>query len=175
MKERQLWARRGESLFSRLGQSNDRWQGDSRNPPGRPLYRSERCSVYRQRRLQYHTHGQTRPFPHALHLGRAWPILEPTTVQPVEPPFYKGRLIPPDWNSQFEQTEMRFRTRCVAASNTKKLEHIYGEIKRLETEFRCGRYYPDLLDEQIVIIREELRLILADPAETRSMSEPADL
>ena len=77
--------------------------------------------------------------------------------------------------SQFEQTEMRLLTRCVAASNAKNLEHVYNEIKRLEAEFRCGRYYPDLLDEQIVIIREELRLILADPAETTPMSEPAFL
>src|SRR5262249_58850665 len=44
----------------------------------------------------------------------------------------------------------------------KRLVHVYNEIKRLETEFRCGKYYPDLLDEQIVIIREELRLILAE-------------
>ena len=77
--------------------------------------------------------------------------------------------------NQFEQTEMTLLTRSVAVTTLKKLEHVYSEIKRLETEFRCGRYYPDLLDEQIVIIREELRLILADPAETTSMSEPAVL
>ena len=70
---------------------------------------------------------------------------------------YKLQLL----KNQFEQTEIMLLTRCVVASNAKKLEHIYSEIKRLETEFRCGKYYPDLLDEQIVIVREELRLILA--------------
>jgi hypothetical protein len=44
----------------------------------------------------------------------------------------------------------------------KRLEHVYNEIKCLEAAFRCGKYHPDLLDEQIVIIREELRLILAE-------------
>jgi hypothetical protein len=58
---------------------------------------------------------------------------------------------------------------------TKKLEHVYNEIKCLEAEFRCGKYYPDLLDEQIVIIREDLRLILADPVKTPFMSEPGSL
>jgi len=84
---------------------------------------------------------------------------------------YKLQLL----KSQFEQTEMRLSTQCAAASNAKKLERIYSEIKCLEAEFWCARYYPDLLDEQIVIIREELRLILVDPAETTSMSEPAFL
>ena len=84
---------------------------------------------------------------------------------------YKLQLL----KSQFEQTEMRLLTQCLAASNAKRLEHVYNEIKRLETEFRCGEYYPDLLDEQIVIIREELRLILADPVKTTSMSEPGFL
>jgi len=37
--------------------------------------------------------------------------------------------------SQIEQTKMRLLTRCVAASNAEKLEHIYSEIKRLEKEF----------------------------------------
>ena len=71
---------------------------------------------------------------------------------------YKLQLL----KNRFEQTEMKLLTRSVAASAAKKLEHIYNEIKCLEAEFRCGRYYPDLLDEQIVIIREELRLILAE-------------
>jgi hypothetical protein len=69
-------------------------------------------------------------------------------------------------NSQFEHTEMRLLTRSVAASKAKKMEDIYNAIKCLEAQLRSGRYYPDLLDEQIVIIREELRLILADPAST---------
>jgi hypothetical protein len=49
------------------------------------------------------------------------------------------------------------------------------EIKRLEAEFRSARYYPDLLDERIVMIRKELQLILVDPTETTSRSEPAFL
>jgi hypothetical protein len=36
----------------------------------------------------------------------------------------------------------------------------------LETEFQRGGYYPDLLDEQIVIVLEDLQLILADPGQT---------
>src|SRR5262245_41999963 len=67
---------------------------------------------------------------------------------------------------EFEQTERKLSTWIVAGTTLKKLEHVCNEIKRLEAEFRCGRYYPDLLDEQIVINREELRLIPADPVET---------
>jgi hypothetical protein len=77
--------------------------------------------------------------------------------------------------AQFEQTERKLSTRSVAGTTLKKLEHVYSEIKRLEAEFRWGRYYPDLLDEQIVIIREELRLIPADPVETGSTSQPGSL
>ena len=80
---------------------------------------------------------------------------------------YKPQLL----KNEFEQTEMR----SVAGSGTKRLEHVYSKIICLEAEFRCGRYYPDLLDEQIVIIREELRLILATPIKTTSMSEPGFL
>ncbi len=83
---------------------------------------------------------------------------------------YKLQLL----KNQFEQTEMRLLSQR-AAGTTLKLERVYSEIKRLEAEFRCGRYYPDLLDEQIVIIREELRLIPADPVETGSTSQPASL
>jgi hypothetical protein len=84
---------------------------------------------------------------------------------------YKLQLL----KNQFEQTEMRFLTRSVAGSGAKRLEHVYNEIKCLEAEFRCSKYYPDLLDEQIVVVREELRLILADPVKTISMSEPGFL
>jgi hypothetical protein len=84
---------------------------------------------------------------------------------------YKLQLL----KAQFEQTERKLSTRSVAGTTFKKLEHVYSEIKRLEAEFRCGRYYPDLLDEQIAIIREELRLIPADPVETGSTSQPASL
>ena len=87
---------------------------------------------------------------------------------------YKLQLL----KSQFEQTVMGLLTRGVAGSVAKRLEHVYNEIKCLEAEFRCGRYYPDLLDEQLVIIREELRLILGilgDPAKRTSRSEPGFL
>jgi len=77
--------------------------------------------------------------------------------------------------NQFEQAESKLSTRRVVAATPKKLEHVYNEMKCLEAEFRRGSYYPDLLDEQIVIIREELRLILADPVETTSISQPAFL
>jgi hypothetical protein len=69
---------------------------------------------------------------------------------------YKLQLL----QAEFKQTEMTLSARIVALTLLKKLEHVSGEIKRLEAEFQCGRYYPDLLDEQIVINREELRLIL---------------
>jgi hypothetical protein len=81
---------------------------------------------------------------------------------------YKLQLL----KNQFEQAEMRLLSQSVAGTTLKKLERVYSEIKRLEAEFRCGRYYPDLLDEQIVIIREELRQIPADPVETGSTSQP---
>jgi hypothetical protein len=74
---------------------------------------------------------------------------------------YKLQLL----KNKFEQTEMKLSTGRVAGSAPKKLEHVYNEMKCLEAEFRRGSYYPDLLDEQIVNIREELRLILADPME----------
>ena len=69
-------------------------------------------------------------------------------------------------NSRFEQAEAELLMRGGAHSKLKelKLEDVYTRIRRLETEFRGGEYYPDLLDEQIVIVREDLRLILADPA-----------
>jgi hypothetical protein len=108
-------------------------------------------------------------------LSLAWPVALSQEIDEGE--FsrkvlgYKLQLL----KSQFQQTEMRLLTQCLAASNVKKLERIYSEIKRLEAEFWCARYYPDLLDEQIVIIREELRLMLVDPAETTSMSEPTFL
>jgi hypothetical protein len=80
---------------------------------------------------------------------------------------YKLQLL----RDQFEQTETKLSTRSVAGSTLKKLEHVFSEMKRLEAEFRCWKYYPDLLDEQIVIIREKLQLILADPVETTSVSQ----
>jgi len=84
---------------------------------------------------------------------------------------YKLELL----KAEFEQTERKLSTWIVAGTTLKKLEHVCNEIKRLEAEFRCGKYYPDLLDEQIVINREELRLIPADRVETGSTSQPASL
>jgi hypothetical protein len=81
---------------------------------------------------------------------------------------YKLQLL----KNQFEQAEMKLLTPSVVAARATKLEQVNNEIKCLEAEFRCGRYYPDLLDEQIAIIREELRLILAAPGKNASMSEP---
>ena len=67
-------------------------------------------------------------------------------------------------NCQFELTESELTTRSVAESKLKELDQVFTDIKGLEAEFRRGRYYPDLLDEQIVIAREKLRLIAADRA-----------
>jgi hypothetical protein len=72
--------------------------------------------------------------------------------------------------SQFEQTQRNLLIQSVAGSRAEQLERLHHKIEYLEAEFRCGRYFPDLLDEQIVIIREQL--ILADPPGTTSMSEP---
>jgi hypothetical protein len=68
---------------------------------------------------------------------------------------YKLRIL----QAEFKQTEMMLSARIVALTLLKKLEHVSAEIERLEAEFQGGRCYPDLLDEQIVINREELRLI----------------
>jgi hypothetical protein len=78
---------------------------------------------------------------------------------------YKLQLL----KAQFGHTGMSLLTRGVAGTTFNKLEHVYSEIKGLEAEFRWGRYYPDLLDERIVLIREELRL--AESA-TTCMSKP---
>jgi hypothetical protein len=84
---------------------------------------------------------------------------------------YKLQLL----KAEFEQTERKLSTWIVTGTTLKKLEHVCNETKRLEAEFRCGRYYPDLLDEQIVINREELRLILVDQVDTGSTSQPVSL
>jgi hypothetical protein len=84
---------------------------------------------------------------------------------------YKLQLV----KKQFEQTEMKLLTRSATGPITKNLEHVHKEIKCLEAKFRCGKYYPDLLDEQIVNIREELRLILADPARAPFIAERGSL
>ena len=70
--------------------------------------------------------------------------------------------------SRYEQAESDLLTRTGAHSKQKelKLEDVYRRIMSLETEFQRGGYYPDLLDEQIVIVLEDLQLILADPGQT---------
>jgi hypothetical protein len=69
--------------------------------------------------------------------------------------------------SQFEQVETVLLTRGGAESELKKLEleDLYTRITRLETEFQRGEYFPDLLDEQIMTVSEDLRLIVADPSQ----------
>lgn len=67
----------------------------------------------------------------------------------------------------FELVEAELLMRRGAESKINELQRVYAKIKRLEAEFQRGRYYPDLLDERIVIIREELRLILADGDQMR--------
>jgi hypothetical protein len=61
---------------------------------------------------------------------------------------YKLQLL----KTEFERTERKLSTWIVAGTTLKKLEHIASEIKRLEAEFRCGRYYPDLLDNRSSLI-----------------------
>jgi hypothetical protein len=61
---------------------------------------------------------------------------------------HKLRLL----KDQFEQAETQLPMRSGAAAKVKELQRVYAEIKCLEAEFRRGRYYPDLLDEQIVTI-----------------------
>ena len=70
--------------------------------------------------------------------------------------------------SQFEQAEAELLIRGIAESKLKKLEleDLYARIRRLETEFQRGGYFPDLLDEQIMTVREDLQLIVADPSQT---------
>jgi hypothetical protein len=77
---------------------------------------------------------------------------------------HKLRLL----KSRFEQAEAELLMQTGAQSKVKKLEleDVFTRIKSLETEFQRGGYYPDLLDEQIFIIREKIRLILADPSRT---------
>ena len=65
--------------------------------------------------------------------------------------------------NQFETAEAQISNRTEVERNAKrlKLEALYISIESLETEFRNGGYYPDLLDEEILTVRERIRLILA--------------
>ena len=67
-------------------------------------------------------------------------------------------------SGQFAQAERMLLKGGAAGSTLKQLARVHQEIECLKAELRCGWYYPDLLDEQIVITREKLRLILAAPA-----------
>ena len=69
-------------------------------------------------------------------------------------------------NSQFELAQ--FLMRSGTESKLKDLQRVNAKIKCLKVEFRHGRIEPDLLDEQIVIVREELRSILADAIDPAS-------
>jgi hypothetical protein len=74
---------------------------------------------------------------------------------------YKLRQV----RNQFEAAEAQFSLRTEVESNAKKLKlgTLSSSIESLETEFRNGGYWPDLLDEEILIVREKIRLVLADP------------
>ena len=67
--------------------------------------------------------------------------------------------------NQFETAEAQLSIRTEVESNTKKLKlgALYTSLESLETEFRNGGYCPDLLDEEILTVREGIRLILASP------------
>ena len=70
---------------------------------------------------------------------------------------------------------MQLLTRGTAGSTLKKLERVRDEIECLEAQFRWGSYYPDQLDEDIVIAGEALRLTLAEAAQATSRPPPASL
>ena len=78
-------------------------------------------------------------------------------------------------NHRFRQAEMQLLTRGTAGSTLKKLERVRDEIECLEAQFRWGSYYPDQLDEDIVIAGEALRLTLAEAAQATSRPPPASL
>ena len=65
--------------------------------------------------------------------------------------------------NQFETAEAQLSIRTEVEWNAKKLKlgALYTSIESLETEFRNGGYCPDLLDEEILTVREKIRLILA--------------
>ena len=72
---------------------------------------------------------------------------------------YKLRQV----KNQFETAEAQVSIRTEVEWNAKKLRlgTLYTSIESLETEFRNGGYCPDLLDEEILTVREKIRLILA--------------
>jgi hypothetical protein len=72
---------------------------------------------------------------------------------------YKLRQV----KNQFEAAEAQVSIRTEVEWNAKKLKlgALYTSIESLEAEFRNGGYCPDLLDEEILTVREKIRLILA--------------
>lgn len=64
--------------------------------------------------------------------------------------------------NQFETAEAQVSIRTEVEWNAKKLRPgtLYSSIESLETEFRNGGYRPDLLDEEILTVREKLRLLV---------------
>jgi hypothetical protein len=74
---------------------------------------------------------------------------------------YKLRQV----KNQFETAEAQLSIRTEVEWNAKKLKlgALYTSIESLETEFRNGGYCPDLLDEEILTVREKIRLILVGP------------
>ena len=65
--------------------------------------------------------------------------------------------------NQFETAEAQVSVRSELERNAKRLKlgSLYTSIESLETEFRNGGYYPDLLNEEILTVRKKIRLILA--------------
>jgi hypothetical protein len=72
---------------------------------------------------------------------------------------YKLRQV----KTQFETAEAQVSIRTEVERNAKRLKlgAVYTSIESLETEFRNGGYCPDLLDEEILTVRQKIRLILA--------------
>jgi hypothetical protein len=75
-------------------------------------------------------------------------------------------------NCQFEQTERQLSMRTGVESKHKKRQDVHAKVKYSETRFRRGKYYPDLLDEQVVILRERLRLIMTGLRKGASPPQP---
>jgi hypothetical protein len=67
--------------------------------------------------------------------------------------------------NQFETAEAQVSIRIEVEWNAKKLRlgALYISIESLKTEFRNGGYCPDLLDEEILTVREKIRQILIGP------------
>jgi hypothetical protein len=76
---------------------------------------------------------------------------------------YKLELL----NHTFWRTEEKLSRRGVVGSRLRQVRDAWIEKNHLEAQFLRGDFYPDLLDERISVLREELRQMLAN------MSSPA--